>query len=61
MPDILITRSETGMDAPRLETLAKRCFLDDNSIFDDPDCSSIYRVPMVLESQKLMDRIRETF
>ena len=61
MPDILITRSETGMDAPRLETLAKRCFLDDNSIFDDPDCSSIYRVPMVLESQGLMDRIRKHF
>ena len=61
MPDILITRSETGIDEPRLETLEKRCFLNDNSIFDDPDCSSIYRVPMILESQGLMDRIRKHF
>jgi CTP synthase len=61
MPDILITRSETGIDEPRLETLEKRCFLKDNSIFDDPDCSSIYRVPMILESQGLMDRIRRHF
>ncbi len=61
MPDVLITRSETGMDTPRLETLEKRCFLKDNSIFDDPDCSSIYQVPMVLESQGLMDRIRKHF
>ena len=61
MPDVLITRSETGMDEPRLETLAKRCFLDDDSIFDDPDCSSIYKVPVVLESQGLMDRIRKHF
>jgi CTP synthase len=61
MPDILITRSEIGIDAPRLETLEKRCFLNDNSIFDDPDCSSIYKVPMILESQGLMDRIRKHF
>ncbi len=61
MPDILITRSETGLDTPRIETLGKRCFLDDNSIFDDPDCSSIYRVPLMLESQGLMDRIRKHF
>jgi CTP synthase len=61
MPDILITRSEIGIDAPRLETLEKRCFLNDNSIFDDPDCSSIYRVPLILEDQGLMDRIRKHF
>jgi CTP synthase len=61
MPDILITRSETGMDGPRLETLEKRCFLKDNSIFDDPDCSSIYKVPLILEDQGLMDRIRKHF
>ncbi len=61
MPDILITRSETGMDEPRLETLAKRCFLDDDSIFDDPDCSSIYRVPLILEEQGLMKKIKKYF
>jgi len=61
MPDVLITRSESGMDEPRLETLAKRCFLDDDSIFDDPDCSSIYKVPLVLEKQGLVKKIRKHF
>lgn len=61
MPDVVITRSENGMDEPRLETLAKRCFLDDGSIFDDPDCSSIYKVPLILENQGLMKRIRKHF
>ncbi|MFA5750295.1 MAG: CTP synthase [Candidatus Shapirobacteria bacterium] len=61
MPDVLITRSENGLDKPRLETLAKRCFLDDESIFDDPDCSSIYKVPLILEKQGLMKRIRKHF
>lgn len=61
MPDILITRSEAGMDEPRLETLAKRCFLDNDSIFDDPDCPSIYKVPLVLEKQGLVKKIRKHF
>jgi len=61
MPDILITRSETGLDEPRLETLAKRCFLDNDSIFDDPDCESIYDVPLILEKQGLMKKIRKHF
>ncbi len=61
MPDILITRSEVGMDDPRLETLAKRCFLENDSIFDDPDCTSIYKVPIVLEKQGLVKKIRKHF
>lgn len=61
MPDILITRSETGLDEPRLDTLAKRCFMDDDSIYDDPDCSSIYNVPLILEKQGLVKKIRKHF
>jgi CTP synthase len=61
MPDMVITRSETGLDQPRRETLAKRCFMDDAAILDDPDCESIYFVPMILEKQGLMKRIRKHF
>ncbi|MFA5026200.1 MAG: CTP synthase [Candidatus Shapirobacteria bacterium] len=61
VPDILITRSEMGLDEPRRETLARRCFLNDDSIFDDPDCDSIYKVPMILEKQGLMKQIRKHF
>ena len=54
IPDILITRSEVGLDMPRRETLAKRCFMDNDAIYDDPDCDSIYRVPLVLEKQGIL-------
>ncbi len=61
MPDIVITRSESGLDDPRRETLAKRCFMDNEAILDDPDCDSIYKVPLILEKQGLMKRIRKHF
>ena len=61
VPDMVIIRSETGLDLPRRETLAKRCFLDDEAIFDDPDCDSIYQVPLILEKQGLVKRIRKHF
>jgi CTP synthase len=60
-PDILITRSEIGLDAPRRETLARRCFLDDDAIFDDADCESIYNVPLILEKQGILNKIAKIF
>lgn len=60
-PDILITRNEIPIDRPRLETLAKRCFLDDDAIFDDPDCQSIYQVPLLLNKQGILKKIFKHF
>ena len=60
-PDVLITRNEIPLDLPRRETLAKRCFLDNESIFDDPDCDSIYKIPLLFEKQGLMKKIRKHF
>jgi len=60
-PDILVTRSEIGLDKPRRETLAKRCFLDDDAIFDDADCGSIYEVPLVLEKQGILKKVYKVF
>jgi len=60
-PDILITRAEIPMDQPRLETLAKRCFLENDAIFDDPDSESIYDVPLGLEKQGLTKKVLEKF
>lgn len=61
IPDILITRSEISLDAPRRETLAKRCFLDNDAIFDDPDTDSIYKVPLILEKQGILKKIFKIF
>ncbi len=60
-PDILITRNEIPLDEPRLETLARRCFIDRDSIFDDPDVESIYEVPLLLEKQGIVKNILKHF
>jgi len=60
-PDILVTRGEVPMDKPRIETLAKRCFLGNDAMFDDPDAQSIYDVPLILEKQGLVEKIEKHF
>lgn len=60
-PDVLITRNEIPIDQPRLETLAEKCFLDDDAIFDDPDCKSIYQVPLILQKQGILRKILKHF
>ncbi len=61
VPDILITRGEYPMDRPRLETLGKRCFLEPDALFDDPDAESIYEVPLILEKQEMTAKIQSKF
>lgn len=60
-PDILITRGEQPLDEPRRETLARRCFLESDGMFDDPDSESIYEVPLILEKQGLSGKIFRHF
>ncbi len=60
-PDMLITRSEVELDGPRRETLAKRCFLDQDMIIDDHDMKSIYNVPLELEKQGITKKILKSF
>lgn len=60
-PDILITRGEQPLDEPRRETLARRCFLENDAIFDDPDAESIYEVPLTLEKQGITAKIFRHF
>ncbi len=60
-PDILVTREERPLDEPRRETLARRCFLESDAIFDDPDSSSIYEVPLILERQGMSAKIMRHF
>lgn len=59
--DILITRDEIPLDEPRLETLAKRCFLDDDAVFDDPDLGLIYKLPVNFNKNGLTKKILSKF
>lgn len=50
-PDFIVTRAEKSIDKRRRERLALFCNVDDESIIDNPDVSSIYQVPFNLEKQ----------
>jgi CTP synthase len=60
-PDFIITRAEERVDDPRLETIAKRCFVEKDRIFDVPDQDSIYKVPRILKDQNLADSLLKFF
>lgn len=57
LPDFIITRNEIPIDKPRLETIAKRCFVEPTNIIDDPDLECIYDVPLLFEKSRLAQKI----
>ncbi|MDO8487992.1 MAG: CTP synthase [bacterium] len=56
-PDFIIARSELPIDAKRREKLAVFCNMSDQDIIAAPDVDSIYRIPLVLEEQKLGEKL----
>jgi CTP synthase len=55
--DLVVTRAEIPLDRPRAETLAKRCFLAEEDIIDNPDLDTIYRMPILFDEEGLVDRV----
>jgi len=60
-PDFIITRNEIPIDKPRIETIAKRTFLDEENIIDNPDTDSIYKIPQRLNQAKFAEKILKKF
>lgn len=60
-PDFIITRGEYPLDEPRITSISKRCFLDEDRIIDIPDQDSIYKVPNILEKQDATNKVLNFF
>lgn len=58
-PDIIVGRSEVPIDDRRKERVALFCNVDRKAVLSNPDVSSIYEVPVVLEKQKAGELILE--
>lgn len=56
-PDFIITRSEKFLDQRRRDRLALFCNMQKEDIISSPDVHSVYEIPLVLEKQKLNERI----
>ncbi|MBI5229875.1 MAG: CTP synthase [Candidatus Magasanikbacteria bacterium] len=56
-PDFVICRSDVPIDAPRKQKLAIFCNMAPEDIIAAQDVSSVYEVPLLLESQHIAERI----
>lgn len=61
MPDFIVTRSERRLDEPRLDKIAKLCFMDIGNVIEDPDADSIYDVPLLFKEQTFGKKILSKF
>ncbi len=60
-PDFIICRSDKLLDQRRIERLALFCNVIPDNVISNPDVSSVYEVPMVLNDQKLGEKILKKF
>jgi len=51
-PDFVVGRAETEIDDKRKEKVAYYCNLDKAHVISNPDCSTIYEIPLVFHDQK---------
>lgn len=56
-PDFVIARSEKMLDERRAERLALFCNMHKDTVISSPDVASVYEIPLVLEKQKLSEKI----
>ncbi|GAB4402626.1 MAG: CTP synthase [Microscillaceae bacterium] len=58
-PDILICRSEYSIPAEVRRKLALFCNVDDDSVIEALDAATIYDVPLLMQAEKLDERVLE--
>jgi len=56
-PDIIVARAEKFVDKRRREKIAFASSLQDEYIIANPDVDSVYKVPLILEKQKIAQKI----
>ncbi len=60
-PDFIIGRSSKEMDEVRKEKISLFCNVDPEAVISAPDVENIYEVPLILEKQKLTEKILSFF
>lgn len=60
-PDFIIGRAEDELDKKRKEKVAYYCNLDVEDVISNPDCESIYQIPLIFKEQqfdrKVLDKL----
>lgn len=58
-PDFIVGRAEHYIDDKRKEKVAFYCNLDVKDVISNPDCDSIYEIPLIFDKQKFDQRVLE--
>lgn len=56
-PDFIVGRAELPIDEKRKEKVAFYCNLSTEDVISNPDCSSIYEVPLVFADQQFDEKV----
>jgi len=56
-PDFIVCRSTRPVDEPRRKKLSTFCNVAKENVISNPDVSSIYEIPLILEKERLSDKI----
>ena len=56
-PDFIICRSIKQIDEPRRKKLSTFCNVAKENVISNPDVGSIYEIPLILEKERLSDKI----
>jgi CTP synthase len=56
-PDFIIARAEVPVDDKRKERIALFCNVRKDEVISNPDVGSIYEVPLILQQQKLGEKV----
>ncbi len=58
-PDFIVGRAEANIDDKRKEKVAFYCNLDVQDVISNPDCKSIYEIPLIFKEQNFDIRVLE--
>lgn len=58
-PDFIVGRAETSIDEKRKEKVAYYCNLEQDHVISNPDCDSIYELPLVFAEQNFDSLVLE--
>ncbi len=56
-PDFVICRSEREIDKPRRYKISRACAVRPRNVISAPDVSSVYEIPVLLEKEKVGDKL----
>ncbi|MBP7774606.1 CTP synthase [Candidatus Woesebacteria bacterium] len=58
-PDFIVGRAELVIDDKRKEKVAYYCNMDKNHVISNPDCDTIYELPLIFAEQKFDELVLE--